>query len=51
MVLIVPAPQEASTLALLVRLLQNSLKILDYGGDANILGLARRALNQADPVA
>src|SRR3954465_10403805 len=45
-----PAPQEASTLALLVRLLQNSLKILNYGGDANILGLASRALNYFYPI-
>lgn len=45
-----PAPQETSTLALLVRLLQNSLKILNYGGDANILGLTSRALNDFHPI-
>lgn len=37
-------------MALLVRLLQNSLKILNYGGDANILGLASRALNHFYPI-
>src|SRR4051794_34729450 len=45
-----PAPEEASTLGLLVRLLQNSLKILNYSGDANILGLASRALNNLHPI-
>ena len=39
----------ASTLALLVRRLQNFLKILNYGRDASILGLAGRALNHLHP--
>lgn len=44
------APAGASTLALLVRWLQNFLKILDYARDANILGLAGRALNHFYPI-